>query len=137
MAALGMIPPGAMPPPGPGAPPAAGAPPMAPPPAPGGASPMSGLFMLLSFLAGSGVSGVASSLEKLKKTITMPPGSGPNREHQGGVRLEAANNPNMTIAPQMAQMMAAKAAQQPSGSDELVSLLSKALMMNAGPGGVG
>lgn len=132
MAALGMIPPGAMPPPG--APPPA-PPPMAPPP-PGGASP-SGLFMLLSFLAGSGVSGIAGSLEKIKKTLTMPPGSGPNREHQGGVRLEAANNPNMTIAPQMAQVMAAKAAQQPSGSDELVSLLSKALMMNAGPGGVG
>lgn len=136
MAAIGNIPPGAISPPG--APP--GAPPMAPPGLPkppmGGGPPVSGLFLLLSFLAGSGVHTLTDSIAKLHKLATGGPTADPTRAHRGGVRLEATQTPSMTIAPQMAQMLAQKAAQQPSGSDELVSLLSKALMMNAGSGGV-
>ena len=136
------IPMGAMPPPpgGVAQPPAgAGGVPMRPPqPAPpaGGSSPASGLFLLLSFLAGSGLDKAVNSISKIAK-LGQAPTADPNRAHRGGIRLDAANNPGMTIAPQMAQMLAAKAGQQPNGSDQLVSLLAKALQMQVGPGGAG
>ncbi len=122
---------GAMPPPQQGAPPA-----MPPRPAPKPQGPMSGMFLLLSFLAGAGLDKATNSVSKLLK-LGQPGTADPNRAHRGGVRLDAARNPGMTIAPQMASMLAAKSAQQPSGSDDLVALLAKALQMQVGPGGGG
>ncbi len=90
-------------PPGqPGGPsPASGAPPgMAKPPGQGGG--MNPIQLLLSFLAGAGLDKVVAALGK----ITTPAGAGAARKHQGGVRMEAAQNPGMTVAPQMAQQMA-------------------------------
>lgn len=116
----------------PGVPPA----PMPAPPPMGAPPPTSGLFLLLAFLAGAGLDKTAGAVERIKKTMSGQMDSGAARAHRGGVRLDAANNPGMTIAPQMAQMLAAKASQQPSGSDDLTGLLSRALLMNAGPKGI-
>lgn len=125
-----------------GAPPMAPHPPVPPPPPPGaGAGPMSGLYMLLAFLAGSGLEKATNSVGKIAKLFggaanpNGQPAANPLRAHRGGIRLDAANNPGMTIAPQFAQMLAAKSTEQPSGSDELVALLAKALQAQAGPGG--
>ena len=92
-------------PPGqPGGPsPASGAPPgMAKPPGQGGG--MNPIQLLLSFLAGAGLDKVVAALSK----VMQPPGGagGAGRKHQGGVRMEASQNPGMTVAPQMAQQMA-------------------------------
>lgn len=96
---------------------------------------MSGMFLLLSFLAGAGLDKATNSVGKIAKLIGGGgQGADPTRQHKGGIRMEAAQNPGMTIAPQMAQMLASKAGQQPSGSDDLISLLIKALQGSVGPG---
>jgi len=73
-------------------------------PPPGGApsaAPQS-MGMLLALLAGAGIKPLIESMLKLQK----PPGQGPNRAHQGGIRAEASQNPGMTIAPALAQIVA-------------------------------
>lgn len=133
---IGSLPPGAVPqggnPPSPAAPQTASGPRPAPPASP--LSGMSGMFLLLSFLAGSGLDKAVNSISKIAK-LGQAGTADPNRAHRGGIRMDAANAPGMTIAPQMAQMLAAKSAQQPSGSDDLVALLAKALQIQVGPAG--
>ena len=87
------MPPGAMPPHPP-------MPPAAPPPNPMGGG--NSMGMLLALLAGAGIGPLIQSITKLQK----PPGTGPTRTHQGGIRTEASNNPGMTIAPALAQILA-------------------------------
>lgn len=134
MAAMGMIPRPGMPP-APAHPPVPAPAPRPPMPAPQN-GPMSGMFLLLSFLAGAGLDKTVQSIAKLGK-IGQPDAANPLRAHRGGVRLDAAHNPGMTIAPQFAQMLAAKAGQQPNGSDDLVSLLGRALQLQVGSGASG
>ena len=122
----GAPPPGAPAPvPGP-PPPGAGAPPQ---------SPMSGMYLLLSFLAGSGLEKTVNSIGKIAKLGA--PAMAAMSAKKAGIQGDAAKSPNQTIAPQLAQMLASKAAQQPSGSDDLVALLAKALQSQVGPGGGG
>lgn len=43
-------------------------------------------------------------VKNIQKIMT-PQGSGASRQHRGGVRMDAAQAPGMTIAPQMMQQM--------------------------------
>lgn len=129
---IGQLPPGAIPPSAPNAAPPGGLP-GAPPggPKPQGGGGIAGIFqMLLTFLAGAGLDKTVTSLGKVTK-LGQPAAAKP------GIRADAAAAPNQTIDPRMAAMLAAKGGQQPSGSDDLVALLAKALQMQAGPGGGG
>jgi len=113
-------PPGAMPP---------GAPPPHPPMAGGPAGAQGGMpaqIMMLAFLAGAGLDKIVGSIQKLRDAGT---GSRADRQHRGGVRVEAAQNPGMTIAPQMAQMMA----QNPGLAARLMSMVRGQMGGPAGP----
>ena len=90
-------------PPGqPGGPsPASGAPPgMAKPPGQGGG--MNPIQLLLSFLAGAGLDKVVAALSK----ITQQPGAKGAPKPHGATQAQAAQNPAMSVPPQMAQQMA-------------------------------
>ena len=90
-------------PPGqPGGPsPASGAPPgMAKPPGQGGG--MNPIQLLLSFLAGAGLDKVVAALGK----ITQQPGAKGAPKPHGATQAQAAQNPAMSVPPQMAQQMA-------------------------------
>lgn len=94
----------------------AGTPPTAPPPSPAGMGgpagmPQMPMGMMLAFLAGMGLPQLAQTIEKMKKTQEGPTGQGPTRAHRAGVRVEAAANPGMTIAPMLAQMIARRGMQ--------------------------
>lgn len=96
----------------PGAPP--GMPPQRPPMPGAGAPPqppMGGMniMTMLAFLAGAGLDKVVGSISKLQS----PAGQGAARQHRPGVRLEAAQNPSMTIAPLLAKLMASQQAGVP------------------------
>lgn len=81
---------------------------------------MNPILLLLSFLAGAGLDKVIGNVMK----VMQPKGSGQNREHRGGVRMDAAQAPGMTIAPQMMQQLQQQGqAQQPD--PKLMMLIQK------------
>ena len=92
-------PPGQGQPGGPG--PASGAPPGMTQKPPGGGG-MNPIQLLLSFLAGAGLDKVVAALSK----ITQQPGAKGAPKPHGAMQAQAAQNPAMSVPPQMAQQMA-------------------------------
>ena len=101
------------------------------PPGQGGG--MNPIQLLLSFLAGAGLDKVVAALSK----ITQQPGTKGAPKPHGATQAQAAQNPAMSVPPQMAQQMAQ--GMGGGGADEALNsqMLPMLLALLASKGGSG